>query len=41
MSPQIDAQSMTKKWLIAVNPRDEVMRDQIEPLSTAMSSIAA
>src|SRR6266540_493036 len=31
MSFQIDAQSITKEWLMAVNPFGEVTRDQMDP----------
>src|SRR5215510_4894590 len=31
MSFQIEAQSMTKEWLMAVKPRGDVTRDRIEP----------
>src|SRR6266508_5487742 len=37
MSAQTEAQSITKYWLVAVNPSGERSRDQSEPPATAMS----
>src|SRR6266508_2560395 len=37
MSTQTDAQSITKYWLVAVNPAGERSRDQMDPPPTAMS----
>src|SRR6266568_3136218 len=40
MSFHTETQSITKEWLIAVNPFGEVTRDQIEPSVTDMSMAA-
>jgi hypothetical protein len=40
MSFQTEAQSITKEWLMAVNPGGEVIRDQMDPLVRDMSMAA-
>src|SRR6266498_5449600 len=37
MSFQTETQSITKEWLMAVNPRGEVTRDQMDPCVTDRS----
>src|SRR5206468_6611534 len=39
-STHTEAQSMTKEWLIAVNPAGDVSRDRSEPSVTDMSMAA-